>query len=541
MLQALRSFVAALFGSEDSSDCIVEFNLSKDEADRPAKRQRTASEQKSGDSEEDKKLRAEAQNAALTATSEASQPPKQEVIDDVLVAHTWILRPGSTFFRSQAERWTAEQPAGSKRVLRVPLGSPDDLPHARSAIRFIYTGELDVSSAANLLRVRRMASYLGVEGYTEACDTALLALARKAPAPPLTTVAELYACRTLLPDPRGEDPTAAGLLDSLRTAGQEQLVAYKGTAAEVTATGGSKVQLGELLAWAFQDAPGVLNNPAVKGRARSLPPCCLEALLSCDAFATDDEASVLLLLAEWLDANPSTAEDVRKRLCGCIRLCHLNSGYLTGVLPLLSWFPLTPDEHILLCQMMAVLSGASRDQFVKMATQSDYQWPSCWTSGAARPHGSGSVGRVFEWSVAQEDVGGATGLVYRGFEIYPSVQLPLGGGAAGAYLCCRLPTCLKPSRVPAVVVSPGNARLTAWKWAEGSDGRRERQTAHSFTYKDWSDCMRWAGWGTPKALPLLAAPAAAAAPSAVAPDPLARWAPYLHEGRLSGTLEWLPA
>ncbi|KAG2489991.1 hypothetical protein HYH03_011620 [Edaphochlamys debaryana] len=467
------------------------------------------------------------------------------------------------FKMSQAERWTAEQPAGSKRVLRVPLGSPDDLPHARSAIHFIYSDELDVSSAADVLRVRRVASYLGVEGCTEACDAALLALVRKASAQPLEGLAEVYVCRKLLPDPRGEDPTAAALLDSIRTAGQELLVAYKGTAAEITATGGSKVQLGELLTWAFQDAPGVLNDPATRGRARSLPLSCLEALLSCDAFATDDEASVLVLLAEWLGTNQGTAEDVRKRLCGCIRVCHLNSGYLTGVLPLLSWFPLTRVEHTLLCQSMAVPSGPFRDQFVKQATGADYKWPACWTSGAARPQGNSSVGRVHEWRIAQGNLAeklrgqaengglavvgafnGTSGLIYKGFEFYPHLQLKQRQDEAGVFLYCRLPSCLKPSRVPTVVAvaSPGNCRLTTWKWAEGSDGTVERKTAHGFTYREWKNCMRvGCGLGFPDALPLLPAPAAAATPGAAAPDPLARWAPYLHEGKISGSLQWLAA
>ncbi|KAG2482652.1 hypothetical protein HYH03_018425 [Edaphochlamys debaryana] len=462
-----------------------------------------------------------------------------------------------------AERWAAEQPAGSKRILRVPLGSPDDLPHARAAIRFIYSGKLDVSSAANLLRVRRMACYLGIEGCTEACDSALLEVVRKASVQALESVAELYACRTLLPD-GGEDPAAAGLLDKLRAAGQEQLVAYKGTATAITATGGSKVQLGDLLAWAFQDAPGVLNDPAIKGRVRSLSAASLEALLGCDAFATDDEASVLLLLAEWLDANPSTAEDVRKRLCGCIRLCHLNGGYLHGVLPLLSWFPLTPVERFLLSQVLTVPSGTARDQVVKQATGAEYKWPACWTSGSARPYGSSSVGRAYEWSLAQgllavplniqlgmggtasslpTFAGGAAGLVYRGFEFYPCLQLPQGEDAAGQYLMNRLPACLKLSDAPAIVaiVNPCTCRLTTWKWVAGSSGKVERQAAHSFMYKDWASAMRTGlGWGTAKALPLLAAPAGAA-PGWAIPTLMARWAPYLHEGKISGTLEWLPA
>ncbi|KAG2490613.1 hypothetical protein HYH03_011005 [Edaphochlamys debaryana] len=133
-----------------------------------------------------------------------------------------------------------------------------------SAIRFIYTGELDVGNVAGLMRVRRLAAFLGVEGCPKAADAALVELARSR----LSGVAELYACRQLLPDPE-HDPAAAELRPRLRAACQERLAKNAGSlAAGATFSfpgpaGGSvkEVKLGKVPAWAI---PSVLSHPMAR-------------------------------------------------------------------------------------------------------------------------------------------------------------------------------------------------------------------------------------------------------------------------------------
>ncbi|KAG2484144.1 hypothetical protein HYH03_017026 [Edaphochlamys debaryana] len=512
---------------------------------------------------------------------------------------------------------TRPGPEGFKQV-----NGKADLPHARSAVRFIYTGELGVSSAADLLGVRRLACYLGVEGAVEACDSALWALARGAPDNPLSGVQELFACRQLLPE-RDADPGAAPLLDGIRAACQTQLAAHKpgyptataasptaalplATAARCVAAG---VPLGELLVWVFPDAPSVLSDPAAKARAMRLSAASLEALLTCDAFATDDEASVLLLLAEWLGANPAAGSEERTRLCRCIRLAQLSGVYLQGVLPLLRWFPIAVNEHRVLCQALSLPEGPERERLLEQVATAGYEWPPSWVSLAARPQSRADVGRVYGWSVAQADLErevaklaaeagggpaslrgafacGAPCLVARGLEVHPKLQYGHGDDGAGVYLSCWLPACLRACNVPTLlgVSNAGSCRLVVWRGPQragtgsepggdgggeaaggsgsaagsksagssirgGGAGRQAREVAYSYQYHGERDF--WpvgSGYGASRALPLLPAPtagaaaaeaaegAAAAAPSSLL---LSRWAPYLHEGRISGTLEWL--
>ncbi|KAG2498955.1 hypothetical protein HYH03_003145 [Edaphochlamys debaryana] len=457
MSSAFKCFLAGLFGSEECSDCVVRFCLSKDVSDRceaQPMEDDNAAEQPAG-----------AREANAASAADGGAPVDATAIGEPLPAHSWVLRPGSSFFKSQLERWTAEQPAGSKPVLKVPVGCAEDVGHALAAIRYIYTGKLSVSSAADLLGARRLACYLGVEGATEACNAGLLSISGVNAKPPsMAGVVELFACRHLLPA-WDDDPTAAALVDGIRSACQERLAAYKGAVTEFTMPGGDvNVPLGELLAWAFCGAPSVLSDPAADGRVGSLSAAALEALLNCDAFATDNEASVLLLLAEWLDANPSTADDVKKRLCGCIRLCQLSDVYLHGVLPRLQWFPLSAPELPLLFQALKMPEGKGRERLLACVAESGYIWPAAWISGAPRPRTRGDAGRTHEWSIAKADLGtalrklsesdptvwltsnfasGADNVISNGFALKAEVEVNRDLVAAGVYLVCSLPASLK--------------------------------------------------------------------------------------------------
>ncbi|KAG2454495.1 hypothetical protein HYH02_001513 [Chlamydomonas schloesseri] len=181
----------------------------------------------------------------------------------------------------------------------------------------------------------------------------------------LAVVCDVYAARALLVPPleaeppatagdgagdiEGADPGAAALTYRLHTACLEQLAAWAKNndaaivkenqqhhskwqelreqqmqemlphwgAASADATPQARPELpafGELLAWAAVSAPHALTNPEAKKAVLQLPAAALEALLLADNFATDDESSVLLLLAEWLYKAPAqntTSEQLR--------------------------------------------------------------------------------------------------------------------------------------------------------------------------------------------------------------------------------------
>ncbi|KAG2497339.1 hypothetical protein HYH03_004500 [Edaphochlamys debaryana] len=507
MSSAVRSYHASLYGLDERSDCVVRFVLSRDEADRLAKCRRTSSGRIGEDG---------------------------SAVGSPFPGHTFMLCPGSSFFNSQAERWASDQPAGTKLELRVPLGSVDDPPHALAAIRFIYTDKLDVSGAADLLNVRRLASFLGVEGCVEAAD---------------------------------EDPGAAELLEELYKHSWEQLVAFQGPSTAIYTAQGDRTALGELLAWALRDAPSVLNNPPAKAQALSLSASALEALLSSDAFATDDEASVLLLLAEWLAANPLTTPDIRAKLCRHIRLTHMSSVYLFGVLPRLQrWFELTAHELSLVHQCAALPAGPERERFHRESgTILGKPAPAAWFCAPARPRARSDEGRRYEWTVSREAleamirtaqearplaaaappppeyerttgrfVHGGRGIVAKGFEFFPFLSLRHRSDAAGLHLACLLPSSLQVD-LPGVqgFADPGPCRLTVW--GQAADG--SRRAAFEMVLRDGQRVGVNRSYR--QALPLAALPRATAGlPGLAALGPVARWAAYLQGGQLSGSLEW---
>ncbi|KAG2497340.1 hypothetical protein HYH03_004501 [Edaphochlamys debaryana] len=533
MSSAVRKYHASLFGNEERSDCIIKFTLSRDEADRPSKR---------------RKLGADAEQSDGGAVGQR------------LPGHTILLCPGSSFFNSQAERWASDQPAGARLELRVPLGSVDDLPFTQAAIRFIYTDKLDVSGAADLLNVRRLASFLGVEGCVEACGAALLDLARAPSAQPLAGVADLYRCRHLLPGP-DEDPGAAALLDELYKACRDQLATNAYTPER---QGCGQAKLGELLAWAFRDAPTALNDSTAKAQALSLSASALEALLSSDAFATDDEASVLLLLAEWLAAKPSTTTEVRTKLCHQIRLCQLSSAYLHAVMPAIAktWFPLSKRELSLVHQCASLPSGGTlRERFLELVDETRTSpLPPAWFSAPARPKARSDVGRPNDWTISREALvqvlaratvheslvpgtftHGPRALVANGFHWHPVVSIARDSEAAGLYLDCHIPPALRvePYAVEGFA-SPGLCRLVVFEWEAAG------RPTEAFVYVAGTRGKVGIGigerWGYPDGLPLAplqTAEGRAGATRAAAASSVEQWERYLHKGQLHGCLTWM--
>eukprot|EP00198_Chlamydomonas_reinhardtii_P011958 XP_001701295.1 predicted protein [Chlamydomonas reinhardtii] len=106
------------------------------------------------------------------------------------------------------------------------------------------------------------------------------------------------------------------------------------------------------------DALAVLNDQTLYDQMRALPAVGLEALLESDDFGTDSESSVVLLLAEWMEAADNfsrTDAATRRRLCGLLRLAQCSKTYLAWVLPVLAarhlkspqqphgWFAVSPE------------------------------------------------------------------------------------------------------------------------------------------------------------------------------------------------------
>ncbi|KAG2491147.1 hypothetical protein HYH03_010588 [Edaphochlamys debaryana] len=405
MSSSVLSYLSTLFGSETQSDCSIVFSV--ETAGRPAR-------------------------------DVASLP-----------AHQLVLTGGSPRFAAQAARWTQQElgslGSASKPILRVPLGDEAEVPAAKAAVRFIYTGQLGVSAASDLLRVRRLAAYLGVDGCVEQSDDALLDLLgpkEGAAGSPLAAVSELYACRQLLPG-RDDDPGAAGLTDALLAACRRLIAQHWGQPA--TAGPGAGPSPTDLLVWLFPDAPSVLSDPGARQALLVLPPAALEALLGSEGFATDSEDSVLLMLAEWRCANltsgalsasvsddsvadspaPSSSPTRRgccagggggpgggdggplRRLCGLVRLCHLGPSYLHGVLPLLlPWFPASREELLFVARYAAAAEGAQR-QLMAEAAAGRYRLPPAWTAAAPRPRGRADAGCAYAWAVRAEELAAA--------------------------------------------------------------------------------------------------------------------------------------
>ncbi|GLC46813.1 hypothetical protein PLESTB_001800700 [Pleodorina starrii] len=531
---------------------------------------------------------AKRRKAAQTQTASQPEllPDDSMAVGDPLLAHMLVISGGSERFRAQLDRWVEEQGYGAKPVLRVPLDNPDDLPHALSAVKFMYTGKLDASDAATLLRVRRQAAYLQVEGCTEACDEALLALIT-APQPSqqqqagglLAGVSQLYCCRDLLSRADVAPATLRKLLDVCR----QQLVKHAGSAdsgqqqqqgagaapAVVPSSTGGPGPIGELLAWAFGDAPSLMSREDVRRQLEALPAAAMEALLGCDSFATDSESTVLLMLLTWLQVNPSCNAKSRQRLLKLIRLTQLCDTYLFRLLPLTTLSIISPQE----LRFLYEYASAPEDKRVRMrqtAGPAGFDFSSAWYRDVPRPaptagEGSGSGdSRSYEWSVDAEKLRAAlqstesqkTAYVYgeftssgprvvsNGLEWYPGVIFNKGKDAAGIYLFCDTPSVLRLNLTPEepVLASPGSYRLVVYKWDGGSGGGGQREVGWSWDFTcSATFCRVGCGWGTPDALPFKRTlPSATAAASISAGDTqqqlLACWAPYLKDGKLWGCL-----
>ncbi|KAG2451966.1 hypothetical protein HYH02_003739 [Chlamydomonas schloesseri] len=225
---------------------------------------------------------------------------------------------------------TPQLPSWQRRELRVPLGGEEELPAARAAVKFAYTGQIDAGSIREALQVRRQAAYLQMKGCVEAC----LAVVRD----------KLGAGGKGKKPTRASDANEEPAFTALLTEAKRQLVAH------------------------FGDALAVLNQKELYEQMRELPAEGLEALLESDDFGTDSESSVVLMLAEWMDANYNNTDvATRRRLCGLLRLVQCSRAYSCFILPELAdgryrimnsdWLDLSQKE--LSCLNTYITAGAA--------------------------------------------------------------------------------------------------------------------------------------------------------------------------------------
>lgn len=95
----------------------------------------------------------------------------------------------------------------------------------------------------------------------------------------------------------------------------------------------------------FLDAPSVMYKASCLKRLTALPQAAMLALLTSDFLKTDAEATVLLLLKAWHDANRGSCSSLQlQALKTGVRYSRLSPAYICGVLPHLPDFSLTPEQ-----------------------------------------------------------------------------------------------------------------------------------------------------------------------------------------------------
>ncbi|PNH09057.1 hypothetical protein TSOC_004374 [Tetrabaena socialis] len=551
------SALPELFGSATLSDCDMLFCLERQEKERPKKRRRV---------------------------SKKTAPPAAVLFGEPLSGHLLVLRLASERFNAQMERWDdragdraaqeAASPSSSaarRPQLRVPLGSEAEMPFARAAISYAYTGVVAADGVRAALEVRRQAAYLQINGCAAACDELLVGLltagrssgtgnaagegggypATADAARPSSEAIEFMACWALLPDPAVE-PTFAPVL----SAAKEALVRH------------------------FGDALAALNTPSLHQQLLQLPAAGVEALLASEAFGTDSEDSVLLLLATWMKANHGqTDAATRMQLCRLVRLVQLGRPYLNTVLPALAadhetcaagsacaWFPISIAEAGFIANLATAAAGAETERLLCYGCQL-YNTKSPYYSTAARPQCLPEEGRTFECAISQKElqealvglkpkgrvfvygsfVGGSRLLCARGLMWVPLLEVEHETTSAGVFLKCGLPAAydVAGSRLGSsskfITIAGLEARLVVHGWHGGTprDAFVGRAMASRLDFA-LGRALLHAGLGWDSVLPLAQPQQAGADGGGGGSDMMAGWAPYLHDGRLTGTLTLLP-
>ncbi|GFR47574.1 hypothetical protein Agub_g9302 [Astrephomene gubernaculifera] len=176
------------------------------------------------------------------------------------------------------------------------------------------------------------------------------------------------------------------------------------------------------------DVVSVLNLPGLRRQVVELPPQALLALLSSPAFGVDCEASVLLLVALWVQYNAEsvTSETVRA-VCGAVRVAALGGFHLSAVLPQLltdprvvgakstinngkngdRWFDMRVEEFAFLTNF--VRAGSVERAHLVDAARKVYDCTSPWYNTSPRCLAVPSEGFSFKWHIPQQGLRDALG------------------------------------------------------------------------------------------------------------------------------------
>lgn len=154
-------------------------------------------------------------------------------------------------------------------------------------------------------------------------------------------------------------------------------------------------------------------SPAWQTGFTQLPMAAVAALLSSKSFRADSEATVLLLLAAWVQRRRAGAADgaALARLASLVRVARLPASYLESVLPHLAWFPMSRAQHGDLLAHSRDAGGMAPGQMEKLlpacAEQPGWFAPARLPPVAAPPAGRNHVLRL-RWSVPWETLEACT-------------------------------------------------------------------------------------------------------------------------------------
>ncbi|EFJ49567.1 hypothetical protein VOLCADRAFT_89914, partial [Volvox carteri f. nagariensis] len=455
--KGLRRDLAKFFGSVRNSDCTIIFCRDENAPKRPRRE--------------------------LSYESTAAGPSEElaeEIFGNPIPAHCMVLRLASERFAAKLEQWregttvpsvssdspaqdsVPSPPADARPQLRIPLASPDEVPSARAAIRFAYTGEVAADSIRKVLEVRRQANNLQMSGCVTACDEMLLrklsasaglsqyaapTVADDVKIAQLNAAVDLLHCQVLWPD-LGQTPSFAQVVNTAKS----------------------------LLVSHFCDAVLTLNTASLRKQMLALPAVAVEALLSSDDFGTDCESTILLLLATWMRCNyDKTDDESRRRLCRTVRLAYLSRPYHSLILPALAadyerlapslaaWFPITVLEAAFVTNFASV-PFVERRYMLSEAAQGRSSW--VLESLRAVPRRqylpAGLLGLTCTWHIQMQRLQDAMGplqvagraqsipatfdwvkqdmLTWQGLEWRVGIVRKCGAPTSGLYLFCNLPS-----------------------------------------------------------------------------------------------------
>ncbi|PNH01758.1 hypothetical protein TSOC_012318 [Tetrabaena socialis] len=268
--------------------------------------------------------------AAAVADSDDRSKTRRvhRTLGDVLPGHMFVLCEASEWFQAQVSLLPVD------KVFRVRLDSEADEQAARAAISFCYTGQVSVNHVHHVMQMRRIAGTLRIAGCVDACDAWLLARLRQPKVHAAWAAAEAVAVdgvffRDL---PFHEALLQSAAITVIRFFSFRDLPG-PGDVKFVTVQAAAR----EALLREFGDVPVVLNSRILRMVMPALSPLAMHMLLGSDALRTDSEDSVLMMLVFWLKVNEGACQpDTRHRLCRLIRLVQLRHVYLDLVLPALA-------------------------------------------------------------------------------------------------------------------------------------------------------------------------------------------------------------